>query len=388
MRIHISGKFKENIDATSVLQQTAFWSRVKNEQGIASQAFKICIAGEDLYGPRYAGQYFEDDLLILFQQIEDGRCIGYVPYGPKIEPDEDQFGIFLEELSESLRLFLPPGCILLRYDLRWRSLWVHDDSFFSESGEWRGPPRRRNQELRMNFATHKWNLKKANTDILPSDTIFIDLRKNEERLLASMRSKTRYNIRLSQRKGVQVHDTGTDRLDLWYDLYRDTCRRNGIFLHPLDHFRALVEAASAPDRGIHRGKHLDYDTGRGSSEVHLLIAEADEKPSAAMFLVMSGGRATYLYGASSSENRNYMSTYALQWEAIRKARERGCTEYDMFGISPTPNPSHPLYGLYRFKTGFGGYQFHRMGCWDYPFDHERYGAYMTAEMKSAGYHIR
>ena len=103
MRIHISGKFKENIDATSVLQQTAFWSRVKNEQGIASQAFKICIAGEDLYGPRYAGQYFEEDLLILFQQIGDGRCIGYVPCGPRIEPDEDQFGTFLEELSESLR---------------------------------------------------------------------------------------------------------------------------------------------------------------------------------------------------------------------------------------------------------------------------------------------
>jgi len=380
MRIHVSGKYKENIDTTSVLQQTAFWSRVKSEQGIASRAFKICIAGEDIYGPRYNGQYFEDDLLILFQQIGDGYCVGYVPYGPKIEPDEDQFGLFLEELSEALRPFLPPACILLRYDLRWHSLWIDEDSFFYESGEWRGPPRKRNQELRMNFATHKWNLKKANTDILPSDTIFIDLRKSEERLLSSMRSKTRYNIRLSLRKGVEVHDTGTDHLDLWYSLYRETCRRNGIFLHHIDHFRALIDAA------------CDYNrTGLrvpDSSSVHLLIAEAGGTPLAAMFLVMSGERATYLYGASSSDRRNCMPTYALQWEAIRKARNSGCTEYDMFGISPSPNPSHPLYGLYRFKTGFGGYQFHRMGCWDYPFDYERYGAYETAEMKNSGYHIR
>ncbi len=380
MRIHISGKIKANLDTTSTLQQTAFWSRVKSEQGVPSQAFTICIAGEDMYGSWYDGRYFEDDLLILYQQVGDGCCIGYVPYGPKIEPNEDQFGLFLEELSESLRPFLPPKCILLRYDLRWHSLWTHEESFFYESGEWRGPPRKRNQELRMNFATQKWNLKKANTDILPSDTIFIDLRKNEERLLASMRSKTRYNIRLSRRKGVEVHDTGMDHLELWYNLYRETCERNGIFLHHIDHFRALIDAADARDCHSHRSQ--------GSPAVHLLIAEAGGIPLAAMFLVTSDKRATYLYGASSSEKRNYMPTYALQWEAIRKARAHGCTEYDMFGISPSPNPSHPLYGLYRFKTGFGGYQFHRMGCWDYPFDHERYGAYMTAEMKSRGYHIR
>jgi lipid II:glycine glycyltransferase (peptidoglycan interpeptide bridge formation enzyme) len=103
-----------------------------------------------------------------------------------------------------------------------------------------------------------------------------------------------------------------------------------------------------------------------------------------MFLVLSGKRATYLYGASSSTNRHLMSTYALQWDAMERAKERGCKEYDMFGVSPNPDPSHPLYGLYRFKTGFGGALFHRMGCWDYPLDGKTYEAYRTSEMAGAG----
>jgi lipid II:glycine glycyltransferase (peptidoglycan interpeptide bridge formation enzyme) len=83
-----------------------------------------------------------------------------------------------------------------------------------------------------------------------------------------------------------------------------------------------------------------------------------------------------------------MATYALQWEAIQRAKARGCTEYDMFGISSKPEPSHPLYGLYRFKRGFGGTIFHRMGCWDYPLNTELYERYRTAEMTSQGYHLR
>lgn len=83
-----------------------------------------------------------------------------------------------------------------------------------------------------------------------------------------------------------------------------------------------------------------------------------------------------------------MATYALQWEAIRRSKMKGCTEYDMFGVAPRPDPSHPLYGLYRFKTGFGGKIFHRMGCWDYPLDPKAYQAYQTSEMQSHGYHLR
>jgi lipid II:glycine glycyltransferase (peptidoglycan interpeptide bridge formation enzyme) len=105
-----------------------------------------------------------------------------------------------------------------------------------------------------------------------------------------------------------------------------------------------------------------------------------------MVLVTSGKRATYLYGASADQQRRLMPSYALQWEAIMLAQEAGCSEYDMFGISPGSDPGHPMYGLYRFKTGFGGSIFRRQGCWDYPLDETWYEGYRIAEMNSQGFH--
>ena len=82
-----------------------------------------------------------------------------------------------------------------------------------------------------------------------------------------------------------------------------------------------------------------------------------------------------------------MSTYALQWEAIKLAKAYGCTEYDMFGVSPNPDPSHPMYGIYRFKKGFGGTIFHQLGCWDYPLDEEKYAVFQAYELSSHGYYL-
>jgi lipid II:glycine glycyltransferase (peptidoglycan interpeptide bridge formation enzyme) len=105
-----------------------------------------------------------------------------------------------------------------------------------------------------------------------------------------------------------------------------------------------------------------------------------------MFLVLSKKRGTYMYGASSGIKRNLMATYAVQWEGIRLAQQAGCEEYDMFGTAPNPTSSHPMYGLYRFKSGFGGEMYHRMGCWDYPLDQEQYRAFRAQEINFQGYH--
>ena len=109
-------------------------------------------------------------------------------------------------------------------------------------------------------------------------------------------------------------------------------------------------------------------------------------PQSAMFLVISSHRATYLYGASSSSHRNLMPTYALQWRAIQLAREYECLEYDMFGIAPNADASHPMYGQYKFKQGFGGEIYHQLGCWDYPLDEERYQYFAAREMSMQGYY--
>jgi len=373
MQIQINKKVTNNINTTSILQQSAFWAKVKQKHGVESKAFDIKVDAEDVYNKPKSHKQIIDDILILLPDVDSEHKIGYVPYGPTLKPNEEHQGLFLEELSESLRPFLPSECLMLRYDLLWESLWAKDDSNYKENGDWIGPPSKVNQEIRLNFNTHNWNLKKANTNILPSDTIFIDLKKDLHQLKKEMKPKTRYNINLSLRKGVKVRKAELNELKTWFKLYEETCRRNGIYLHDIEYFQAVLATK--------------INGTNSPAEVELLIAEIENDPLAAMFLVYSGQRTTYLYGASSSVKRNFMATYALQWEAIKRAKEKGCTEYDMFGISSKPDPSHPLYGLYRFKKGFGGNIFHRMGCWDYPLNSELYENFRSAEMTSQSYHL-
>lgn len=373
MIAELQDKEIKQVYKTSIIQQTAYWSEVKSLQGLQTQAFNFRTKQCDLYTHSTSDAYFIGDLLIVIQPVDKEHSIAYVPYGPEVEPSEENQGYFLEQLSESLRTFLPPKCIMIRYDLPWQSLWAKDESGYDLHGNWQGVPEKNLQEIRLNYSTSHWRLRKANTDILPSNTMFMDLRKDKDKLLENMKPKTRYNIHLSKRKGVNVRSLGIESLEIWYDLYRQTAARNNFFLHDIHYFRVILSARA-------------NDTS-SPADVYLLVAEIDDKPLAAMFLVISANRGTYLYGASASENRNYMATYALQWRAMEIAKERGCTEYDFFGTAPNPNPSHPMYGLYRFKKGFGGQMYHRMGCWDYPFDMEKYSYYTSMEFKNQRYHL-
>lgn len=369
----IQQKEIKEIYRTSIIQQTAFWSNVKTLQGVETKAYNFKTKAAELFSDSQDDTYFIGDLLILIQKLDTEHSIAYVPYGPEIEPSAENQGTFLEELSEGLREFLPKNCIMIRYDLSWESQWANEDDCYDLHGNWIGVPEKHIQEMRINFNTNNWNIRKANTDILPSNTIFMDLNKSTDDLLGNMKSKTRYNINLALRKGVKIKSLGMESLDVWYELYRQTAQRNNFFLHSISYFKVVIEARA-------------NDT-ESPADVFLLVAEIDEKPLAAMFLIVANKRGTYLYGASATENRNYMATYALQWRAMQLSKELGCTEYDFFGISPNADPSHPMYGLYRFKSGFGGTIFHSMGCWDYPLLKDKYQYYSSLEFKNQRYHL-
>jgi len=358
---------------TSIVQQTAFWSIVKRKTGYKSIAVNFKARESNLFSDAISDSNINADLLVIIQQLNNHDSIAYVPYGPELEPEIEFQGLFLEELSECLRSFLPKNCFMIRYDLCWEVFWAKDSGYFDHQGDWIGEPEIRTQELRLNFNTVNWNLRKSHSNILPTNTLYLDLQTDIDSILARMKPKTRYNIRLSQRKGVTVRTADISDINIWYDLYKETAKRNGLYLNEIKYFKAILTARA--------------ENTKSPADVIYLIAEADDKPLAAMFLIISGNRGSYLYGASSSENRNYMATYGLQWEAIKISKEKGCREYDMFGISPNPDISHPLYGLYRFKTGFGGTKLHRLGCWDYPFDDVKYNLFRSLELKSQGYHI-
>jgi lipid II:glycine glycyltransferase (peptidoglycan interpeptide bridge formation enzyme) len=169
-----------------------------------------------------------------------------------------------------------------------------------------------------------------------------------------MKPKCRYNVKLAFKKGVTVREAGEGGLESFYGLLKTTSLRDGIAIHSLDYYRALFREA------------LLYGEGPVRPWLGCYLASQEGEDLAAAIVLHWGTEAVYLYGASADHKRNLMAPYALQFRAMIEAREAGCREYDLFGIPPREDPRHPMAGLYRFKTSFGGRIIHRPGSWDYP----------------------
>ncbi len=188
-------------------------------------------------------------------------------------------------------------------------------------------------------------------------TVLVDLRPDEETLLEAMKAKTRYNIRLAERKGVVVTAGGVDDLPAFYQLYAETSRRDGFLIRDFAYYRSVWERFLEAERGL------------------LLLAHAEGQLLAGLFLFIFGQRAWYIYGASSSNMRHLMPNYLLQWEAMREARRRGCTAYDLWGAPDELDESDPMWGVYRFKAGFGGVLVRHIGAYDFPVSRALYTLY-------------
>jgi len=195
--------------------------------------------------------------------------------------------------------------------------------------------------------------RKSLQPIQPTRTIIVDIRGTEDEILAKMKQTSRYNIRLSFRKGVIVKKS--DNIDVFFDLIQTTGQRDSFNVHGLDYYRKVYEFFSA------------------DNECVLLTAEQESQPLASMMVFARGKTAWYFYGASSNQKRNLMPTYALHWEAIRWAKKRGCEFYDLWGVPDRDleiletefmNRNDGLWGVYRHKRGFGGELKKSIGSWD------------------------
>ncbi len=196
------------------------------------------------------------------------------------------------------------------------------------------------------------------------NTMLIDLRRSDDDLLAAMKPKTRYNIRLAGRRGVVVQAGALDDLPLLYQMYAETARRDNFIIRPYEYY------LDAWGLFIRRGL------------AQLLIARFEGEPVAAVLLFRFGRRAWYMYGASSDRHRRYMPNHLLQWEAMRWARAAGCDTYDLWGL-PDDLGEDPedgegkmadegMWGVYRFKLGFGGEIVQHIGAYDRPLNRPLY----------------
>ena len=302
------------------LLQSEWWARVKATSGWRSQWHA------------YSGVRGEGRVLSLARRVGPFR-LAYLPHAF----GEERGRCDLARVAHQLSTFSweEPLPHVIRWDVPW------ERGTFDE------------QEAR-NHA-----LRGTPSRVQPPDTVVVDVRPSEELLLAGMKSKTRYNVRLAIRKGVEVvahnDEKALEQMPHWYALYRETARRDRIAIHPEEYYHRVVEQSLLMRRS----------SGEGSAPRLTLYSAYHERELLAGIIVASWrGMSTYLYGAGSNHKRNLMPAYLLQWTAMRGARDGGDWYYDLFGVPPTDDPSHSMHGLYRFKTGFGGEVIHRPGCWD------------------------
>lgn len=216
------------------------------------------------------------------------------------------------------------------------------------------------------FDLHKLGLHKAKSDLQFKATIFVDLTPTEEEILAGFKQKTRYNIRLSERKGVEVElrDMTPENVDLMYSLMAATQARAGFFLRKKDYFAGYWQGLAKAGLG------------------QLLVATHDDEVIAGIYATHFGSKGYYKDGGSYPIKRNLMAPYLLQWRAMQWAKEQGATRYDLVAVPPKAHledPDHPQAGLYQFKRGFNEEVTEFAGCWDLPISRAKYRTWQRGE---------
>ena len=294
------------------LLQTTNWARLKSRFGWTSQRVWMRRDGRLVGGAQ-----------VLFRSVALGIIkLGYVPHGPLVDwHDPEQVDVLFNHIDQAA---YGRGAGIVKIEPR---IW--QDEMNQE--EWEALYRRH-------------GCVSSPDTIQPPRTVVIDLRPSEEEILARMKQKTRYNIRLAEKKGITVREGTAEDLPAFNRLMRLTGERDNFGVHDSNYYRAAFEIF-APHSAA------------------LWLAEFEGRPLAGVMVFASGSSAAYLYGASSSEERQRMPAYAAQWAAMRWAKARGCITYDMWGVPDAPEEEleanfadrqDGLWPVYRFKRGFGG----------------------------------
>jgi len=290
---------------------------------------------------------------ILFRKLPLGITFAYLPKGPLLSNHRD----------DDQQIF-PGDSFWREVDLLCRKKRA---AFLKiEPDDWSPNPQWQAGEIPIGFRL-------SPQSIQPPRTIEIDLLASEEEILARMKQKTRYNIRLATKKGVAVRPS--DDVAAFYSLMEVTGKRDEFGIHSLAYYQKA------------------FDLFNSTGNCVLLVAESGGQQNAGLMAFAAGRRAWYLYGASASLHRELMPTYLLQWEAMRWARSKGCWEYDLYGVpdhdqeyleANFKDHSEGLWGIYRFKRGFGGQVVRSAGPWDRVYNSFLYRLYLRWTARSSG----
>ena len=293
----------------------------------------------------------ESGRIILVAQIFKhalplGKSYLYIPYGPVFnlsQPgrDEEVFDFFIAELKKLASK--KSGIIFLKVetDKEWGDI----------------------DPIALGF-------KKSAKDIQARETMIMDLTSPEDDILARMKQKTRYNIKVAQKHGVKIVSLDSGAMDpkIFVSLLEETAMRNGFRTHGGKYYLDMMD--------LFLGKPVSPQANSLSQKLYFAYYKGGV--AAAALVGFFGGRATFLHGASSGQYRNIMAPYLLHWEIMRDAKRLGFAEYDFWGIV-TPrtdkNQVKKWLGFSRFKEGFGGRVAEYSGAYDLVFNKLWYNGY-------------
>ena len=197
----------------------------------------------------------------------------------------------------------------------------------------------------------------------------IDLARSEEQLLAAMHPKTRYNIGIAQKKGVEVYEsTKQEDFEIYLKLYFETTKRQKYFGHTPTYHK------------------LAWETLVPNKMARVLIAKYEGQPLVAWMLLNFGDTLYYPYGGSSTEHKEIMASNLVAWEAIRLGKKMGFCIFDMWGaLAPDAKENNPWYGFHRFKAGYGGQHVEYVGTYDLVLKPSFYNALNLADKLRWGF---
>jgi peptidoglycan pentaglycine glycine transferase (the first glycine) len=339
--------------------QTERWARLKSAFGWASARAEVTPAARgpavlpDELSPGFAearaaeiSPYPLAGGSLLFRRLPWGQTLAYVPKGPLVNWDDPQQ--VNAWLTEAKRICRRTRAALLKIE----------------------PDLPDAPELAARLTG--FGFRPSPQRVQPLSTIVIDLLPDLDAILACMKPKWRYNIRLAERKGVSVRSGTPADLPAIQRLLDLTGKRDGFGVHSPEYYALATEIFAPP--GI----------------LNWLVAEYEGQMLAAIAVFAFGRAAWYMWGASGEHDRNLMPNHALQWAAICWAKERGCQVYDLWGIpdevgadpgayaEPETWGEGGLWGVYRFKQGFGGRIVRFTGAWDLPLSAAGYQLYRLA----------
>ncbi|MFH1326104.1 MAG: peptidoglycan bridge formation glycyltransferase FemA/FemB family protein [Candidatus Falkowbacteria bacterium] len=294
--------------------QSGNWE--KFQQSVGNQTFRI------------------DDVLLIKKELKFGKSYFYCPrvFIGRDEKEKDirylilDIGDFLKKIYELSR---KENCIFLRIE-----------------------------PVNKEISNIKYSISRVK-DVQPSKTLILNLTQTEEQLLKNMHQKTRYNIRLAEKKGVKIKES--KNVEEFWNLMKETIERDSFRSYSKDYYEKMLNVAKLTGSPRY---------ARDDMSVKLYIAEYEGKVLTAGIFVFYNDTATYLHGASTHEYKNVMAPYLLHWEIIKLAKKEGYKFYDFYGINEQKWP-----GVTRFKKGFRGEEINYLGTFDVEFSRIWYTVY-------------